>query len=219
MKFEKIRIPADEISRAPLKRSSQIFVIVRIFLNCPDFQTTFGGFGNQCQGYNPTITLHICQRKISAHLWIFQTAPNFIEDGIGAHKLKRLVVQQQTKNASRRSLRANTSADINIGIKDGSNHALLSPGPASPMFGFVGKLVGPALRYSFRPPIKNRQQVQTRRLLHLFESLDRNHRCQRLSLALDDEFIMPKRHPIQKISKPLTDFKRRHRFNHASPHL
>lgn len=85
------------------------------------------------------------------------------------------------------------------------------------MFGFVGKSVGLVLIYVFRLLIKNRRQVHTRRLLHVFESLDGNHSRQRLSLALNDEFIMPKRDPVHKISKPSADFQRGRRFNHVHP--
>jgi hypothetical protein len=76
------------------------------------------------------------------------------------------------------------------------------------MLGLVGKLIGLALRNPFRLLIQNRQQMQARRLLHLFEPLDRHHCRQWLSLPLDQKLIMPKRHPIQKIAKPLTDLKR-----------
>ncbi len=122
--------------------------------------------------------------------------------------MKRPVLYQKTKDTSRRSLRANQRTDINVGIKNGSNHNLLPARLTSSMFGFVCQLIGQPLSDRFRFPIKNRQQVQSRRLLHLLEPFDRNHRRQRLSFALNHEFIVPQRYPIQQVSKPLTDFQR-----------
>ncbi|CUS38824.1 hypothetical protein COMA2_60007 [Candidatus Nitrospira nitrificans] len=86
------------------------------------------------------------------------------------------------------------------------------------MLGFVTKLIGLALRDPVRSLNKDRKQVYARGLLHLFKSFDRDHRRQGLAFALNDKLVMPKRHPIQEISKPLTDLKGRHCFNHKSPH-
>jgi hypothetical protein len=92
VKVEKVRIPTDEITCTPLKRSNQIFVIIRIFLDRPEFQTAFGRFSNQREGNDPTINLLIREGKIPAYSWIFQTASNLIEDRIGPNEMKDLIV-------------------------------------------------------------------------------------------------------------------------------
>lgn len=190
----------------PFERSHQIFVIVRIFLNSPEFQTAFGGFSDQGQRYNPTINVLISQGKIPPYARVIHTASNFPKDYSGTDKMKRPVLYQKTKDTSRRSLRTNQLADIDIGIKNGLNHTLLPARSRSSMFGLVRQLIGESLNDRFRFSIKDRQQVQSRRLLHLLEPFDGNHRRQRLSLVLNHEFIVPQRYPIQQVSKPLTDF-------------
>jgi hypothetical protein len=65
------------------------------------------------------------------------------------------------------------------------------------VFGFVGKLIGLALRDGFRSLSKSREQVYPRGFLHLFKPLDWDHSCQGLAFTLNDKLIVPKRHSIQ----------------------
>jgi len=206
MHVEKMRVSTDDVLCTPFKRSYQVFVILRIFLNCLEFQTAFGGFSNKGQGYNPAIDLFRSQRQIPTYTRILHTPSDFIEDGVGSDEMKCLILNQQAKDAARRSLRTNQRANVNVGIKDGSNHTLLPARSASSMFGLVRQLIGQSLSNRFRFPIKNRQQVHPRRFLHLLKPFDGHHCRQRLALSFDHECIVPKRDAIQHVSKPLTNF-------------
>jgi hypothetical protein len=57
MQLKQIRVSTHQILGTPLKRCNQIFIVIRISVDYPEFQTAFRGFGNQRESNDPPIYL------------------------------------------------------------------------------------------------------------------------------------------------------------------
>ena len=92
MQLKQIRVSTHQVPGTSFQRCHQIFIVIRISVDCPEFQTAFGGFGNQRQSNDPPINLFGGQRVIPLDAGIVQSPSNFIKDGRRADKMKRLIL-------------------------------------------------------------------------------------------------------------------------------
>lgn len=145
-KFQQVGVTTHNISGTSLQRSNHIGIVIGVSLNCLEFQVAFGGFGNECKRDNPPINLFRGQVMVPPDARIVQPASNFIKDGSRPDKMKGLILQQQAKDPARRPLWPKACTDVDIGVEDCSNHGSRSTRLASAVLGFVGKVIGLALR-------------------------------------------------------------------------
>jgi hypothetical protein len=83
------------------------------------------------------------------------------------------------------------------------------------MLGLVGQRVRLLLRGSALGGCEGIQEPQASQALDLLEFLHRHHGRQRPAFPLNDELVVPERHPVEKIAKPLPQVQRRKLLDHG----
>ena len=93
VKFQQVGVTTHNISSTSLQCSNHIGIVIWISFNCPDFQTAFGGFGNERKRDNPPINFFGGSGMVSPDAGVIQPASNFIKDGSRPDKMKCLILQ------------------------------------------------------------------------------------------------------------------------------
>jgi hypothetical protein len=73
------------------------------------------------------------------------------------------------------------------------------------VLGFVGEAIGLGLGQLAGSAAQGIEEVQARRPLHLFQSLNRHHRRKRFSFALDNKVVVTQRHAVKDVAQALPD--------------